>query len=208
MAGRRNRYGAATMACMSNCTRDWRIIRSSFPSLDVHSPAQEVEIAPGIALPTLADEELFAYLAVHGASSAWFRLKWIADFAAILDARTGAEIERIYQKSQVLGAGRAAGQALSARRPTIWIASRSAGAARRACGQPAVAATSVGRAGHARTAADRSDGRAPWHLADSLDAIAAAARFAIQTVRVEAASVPPGQRATGLTAPSPTPKAV
>lgn len=82
------------------------------PSLDVHSPARQVEIAPGIALSTLADEQLFAYLAVHGASSAWFRLKWIADFAGLLAARSGKEIEHLYRRSQELGSGRAAGQAL------------------------------------------------------------------------------------------------
>lgn len=80
--------------------------------IDVHSPRQIVEVCPGIALPTLADDELFAYLAVHGASSAWFRLKWISDFAALIYARSGADIERLYHRSQQLGAGRAAGQAL------------------------------------------------------------------------------------------------
>jgi len=55
---------------------------------------------------------LFAYLAVHGASSAWFRLKWIADFAGLLHGRAAGEIARLYLASQNLGAGRAAGQAL------------------------------------------------------------------------------------------------
>ncbi len=80
--------------------------------IDVHSPRQIVEVCPGIALPTLAEDELFAYLAVHGASSAWFRLKWISDFAALICGRSGADIERLYHRSQQLGAGRAAGQAL------------------------------------------------------------------------------------------------
>jgi hypothetical protein len=82
------------------------------PWIDVQSPRQIVEVAPGARLPTLAEEELFAYLAVHGASSAWFRLKWISDFAALLDGRSGGEIGRLYRRSQELGAGRAAGQAL------------------------------------------------------------------------------------------------
>jgi hypothetical protein len=82
------------------------------PGIGVHSPRQWVEIADGVRLPTLADNELFAYLAVHGASSAWFRLKWIADFAALLHGRTADEIEGFYGQSQRLGAGRAAGQAL------------------------------------------------------------------------------------------------
>lgn len=81
------------------------------PTIDVHSPSQQVEVGDGIALPTLADEELFGYLAVHGASSAWFRLKWIADFAGFLSGKT-ALIAHFHTRSQELGAGRAAGQAL------------------------------------------------------------------------------------------------
>ena len=82
------------------------------PGIDVHSASQMVDVGSGISLPTLADEELFAYLAVHGASSAWFRLKWITDFAGFLHGRDATAIERLYRRSQELGAGRAAGQAL------------------------------------------------------------------------------------------------
>lgn len=82
------------------------------PTITVHSSSRSVDIGDGISLPTLADDELFAYLAVHGASSAWFRLKWISDFAALLQAKPPPEIERLYRRSQQLRAGRAAGQAL------------------------------------------------------------------------------------------------
>ncbi len=81
-------------------------------TVGIGSPSQIVSIAPGIELPTLATDELFAYLAVHGASSAWFRLKWITDFAALLHGQKAEEIRRLYDKSQRLGAGRAAAQAL------------------------------------------------------------------------------------------------
>jgi hypothetical protein len=80
--------------------------------LGVDSPTQSVDIGNRIALSTLGDDQLFAYLAVHGASSAWFRLKWISDFAALASAREPGEIDRLYRRSQALGAGRAAGQAL------------------------------------------------------------------------------------------------
>lgn len=66
----------------------------------------------GHQLPTLRTEELFAYLCVHGASSSWFRLKWIVDLAALLSPLEEREIERLYRLSQRLGAGRAAAQAL------------------------------------------------------------------------------------------------
>lgn len=86
--------------------------RQLIPTIDIHSPRRIVEAAPGVGLPTLARHELFAYLTVHGASSAWFRLKWISDFAALIHGRQAEEIEEFYQRSQELGAGRAAGQAL------------------------------------------------------------------------------------------------
>jgi hypothetical protein len=35
-------------------------------------------------LPTFATDELLLYLSIHGATHAWFRLKWLADVAALL----------------------------------------------------------------------------------------------------------------------------
>lgn len=86
--------------------------RRLLPAVGMASPRQDVEIARGIVLPTLGKDALFAYLCVHGASSAWFRLKWIADLVALLGGDDADEIERLYLRSQQLGAGRAAGQAL------------------------------------------------------------------------------------------------
>jgi len=82
------------------------------PKIGINSPSRLVPVAKGIELPTLGKDELFAYLTVHGASSAWFRLKWITDFAALLHDDGADEIERLYDRSQQLGAGRAAAQAL------------------------------------------------------------------------------------------------
>jgi hypothetical protein len=76
------------------------------------SPRQQVALRGAATLPTLATEPLFAYLAIHGASSAWFRLKWIADVAALLAPMAGEEIEPLYRAALVLGAGRAAALAL------------------------------------------------------------------------------------------------
>jgi len=75
-------------------------------SIGARSRTQGVEVSPGIILPTLTCEELFAYLCVHGTSSAWFRLKWAADLAAFLRGCSGPEIEQIYQASRALNAGR------------------------------------------------------------------------------------------------------
>lgn len=82
------------------------------PGIGIDSQLQHVEVASEIMLPTLAPDELFAYLCVHGASSAWFRLKWITDFAALLRGCTPEEVTRLYHRSEQLGAGRAAAQAL------------------------------------------------------------------------------------------------
>ena len=82
------------------------------PGLTVNSPTQTVAVAPGAELPTFADDELFAYLCVHGASSAWFRLKWIADVAGLIIDCSASEIERLHRHARQLGAGRAVNQAL------------------------------------------------------------------------------------------------
>lgn len=86
--------------------------RRLVPGLSVRSPSQMVALPGGAALPTLAPAEQFAYLVVHGALTAWFRLKWIADVAALLAQEEPAAIEALYRDSQRLGAGRCAGQAL------------------------------------------------------------------------------------------------
>ena len=86
--------------------------RRLIPAIGLQSPQQSITIVDGVSLPTLADEHLFAYLAVHGASSAWFRLKWVTDLAAFVHSRSAVELTTLYSRSQELGAGRAAAQAL------------------------------------------------------------------------------------------------
>jgi hypothetical protein len=82
------------------------------PSVTARSPAQDVEIAPGMVLPTLGEEPLFAYLCVHGALSGWSRLKWAADIAALLSSNSPDETERLYRSAVAIAPGRSAGQAL------------------------------------------------------------------------------------------------
>lgn len=76
------------------------------PGLSVRSPAQIVDLGGGVAVPTLARDELFTYLCVHGATHAWSRLKWLADAAAYVRDADGAELERLYRRAQELGGGR------------------------------------------------------------------------------------------------------
>jgi hypothetical protein len=86
--------------------------RLLLPDVGPDSPLRQVEVAKGRFLATLGHDELFAYLCTHGASSAWFRLKWIADVGALLGGCPPEEVERLYRRSQDMGAGRAAAQAL------------------------------------------------------------------------------------------------
>jgi hypothetical protein len=97
-------------------------VRSGFPTVELHtrladnrrlipgighsSLTAQVELAPDLALPTLRDDALLAYLCVHGASSAWFRLKWVADLAALLAQYDPARLEAAVARSHALGAGR------------------------------------------------------------------------------------------------------
>jgi len=80
--------------------------------IDGRVERQEVAVVPGITLPTLGPEALPAYLAVHGASSAWFRLKWISDLQALLAPLDEDGVSRAYRMMRAHGAGRAAGLAL------------------------------------------------------------------------------------------------
>ena len=73
---------------------------------------QIVEVPGGIALPTLPDRLLLPYLAVHGASSAWFRIKWLADFAALVARTSPDALADLADQAPRLGAGRTFAAAL------------------------------------------------------------------------------------------------
>ena len=85
----------------------WRLTDNPalLKGVDAFSPARDVPLTGGEAIRTLADDDLFAYLCVHGASHAWSRLKWLADLDALIAAKPDAEIMRLYRHAQ----GRAPG---------------------------------------------------------------------------------------------------
>jgi len=85
---------------------------SLLPGISAQSPSIRVEVSPGLFLPTLARDELFAYLCVHGALTAWSRLKWLADLAALIAGEDEAGIEGLYRRACELAPRRAAAQAL------------------------------------------------------------------------------------------------
>lgn len=80
--------------------------------MDVFARPRTVALSGGAGLRTLSDENLFAYLCVHGATHAWSRLKWLADLNALIVQRSEADIERLYRHALAAGSGICAGQAL------------------------------------------------------------------------------------------------
>lgn len=54
------------------------------PDIDAATTARAIPLFGERIVMALADGPTLAYLAVHGGAHAWFRLKWIADFNALL----------------------------------------------------------------------------------------------------------------------------
>lgn len=92
----------------------WRLLhnRALLPGITAISPIQTVPLSGSVTAKTLDTSDLFAYLAVHGAGDGWSRLKWLADFNALLAGRNQAEIEALYAHARKLGAEWCAAQAL------------------------------------------------------------------------------------------------
>jgi hypothetical protein len=79
--------------------------------IDARAPTQSVALGDGSNVRTLADDDLFAQVCVHGAGHAWSRLKWLADLNALVSSED-TDIARLYRHAQSRGAGLCAGQAL------------------------------------------------------------------------------------------------
>jgi hypothetical protein len=90
----------------------WRVMDNPLllRGVDAHSVAQSVPLSDGATVHTLGQEDLFAYLCVHGAHHAWSRLKWLADVNALV--ANDADVGRLYRHAQRIGAGLCAGQGL------------------------------------------------------------------------------------------------
>lgn len=78
--------------------------------LDAATPGREVAIFGGSTVPTLSDSANLAYLAVHGAFHGWSRLKWLADYSALL--RLIGSNPRPLVEARKFAPGRAVDQAL------------------------------------------------------------------------------------------------
>lgn len=83
---------------------------SVLASVGMTSPRQMVSIN-GVDVPTLADDELFAFLCVHGTPHGWVRLKWLTDVAAFIH-RGKRSVTNLRATAITFGAGRCGDVAL------------------------------------------------------------------------------------------------
>jgi putative nucleotidyltransferase-like protein len=91
----------------------WRVTDNPLllKGISAYSHTQSVTLSEAVTVRTLAPDDLFAYLCVHGARHSWSRLKWLADLNALL-VSTNADIEQLYRHAQKIGAGLCAAQGL------------------------------------------------------------------------------------------------
>jgi len=81
------------------------------PGLGVAQTTGAVTMA-GREFPAFERADLFTYLCVHGATSFWDRLKWLADIRALLAGAREDEIAQLQAHSEGLGTGRCTALAL------------------------------------------------------------------------------------------------
>lgn len=95
----------------------WRaaISPSLLIGVDAHRESRTIAVSGSAGLRTLNDDDLFAYLCLHGANHGWSRLKWLADLNALLAAKDDAELRRLVGHAEAIGAGVPAYLALALR---------------------------------------------------------------------------------------------
>jgi hypothetical protein len=91
----------------------WRLFLNphAMAEASIMSASRIVPVAGVAGLRTLGEEDLFAYLCMHGALHWWNRLKWLADINALLAAAPDGG-EHLIRAADARGAGRATAQAL------------------------------------------------------------------------------------------------
>jgi Uncharacterised nucleotidyltransferase len=92
----------------------WRLFLNPHAMTEpsITASSRVVRLAEGAGLRTLGEEDLFAYLCMHGALHWWNRLKWLADVNALIASMPEDDVERLVRAAEARGAGRAAAQAL------------------------------------------------------------------------------------------------
>lgn len=97
----------------SNVELHWRLVDNphQLSGVDPFSDLELLRLTDESSICTLGRNLLPVYLSVHGATHAWFRLKWLADFGALL-SREGSNVEQLHDLAKNWGAARSFGQAL------------------------------------------------------------------------------------------------
>jgi hypothetical protein len=92
----------------------WRLFLNPHAMAEpsIIASSRVIPLAGAAGLRTLGEEDLFAYLCMHGALHWWNRLKWLADINALLVSTPENDVERLVGAAEARGAGRAAAQAL------------------------------------------------------------------------------------------------
>ena len=92
----------------------WRLFLNPYAMADASmmTESRVVPLSGTAGLRTLGEEDLFAYLCMHGALHWWNRLKWLADINALLASTPEEGVGRLVQGAEKSGTGRAAAQAL------------------------------------------------------------------------------------------------
>jgi hypothetical protein len=92
----------------------WRLFLNphAMDEASIMADSRVVPISGSGGLRTLGEEDLFAYLCMHGSQHWWYRLKWLADVNALLAEASESDVERLVCAAEIKGAGRAAAQAL------------------------------------------------------------------------------------------------
>jgi hypothetical protein len=92
----------------------WRLFLNPHAMAEgsIIAASRVVPLAGAEGLRTLGEEDLFAYLCMHGALHWWSRLKWLADVNALLARTPQDDVERLVQAAEARGAGLATTQAM------------------------------------------------------------------------------------------------
>jgi hypothetical protein len=92
----------------------WRLFLNphAMAGASLMAGSRVVSLTGTTALRTLGEEDLFAYLCMHGALHWWNQLKWLADIGALLAAAPEGDVERLIRAAETRDAGRAAAQAM------------------------------------------------------------------------------------------------
>jgi Uncharacterised nucleotidyltransferase len=92
----------------------WRLFLNSYAMVEtsIMAASRVVPLAGAAGLRTLGEDDLFAYLCMHGALHWWNRLKWLADINALLAAAPDGGVEHLIRAAEARGAGRATALAM------------------------------------------------------------------------------------------------